>query len=871
MIFFANSSDRVYNGKELNLINEILFSDGVLNTKQSTQALWKTAGDFLIEATGSSMSITAKAGVGVITVNVDGSDERLIISESDPLVATVGDNAIYAVRNDTVVLRVNQALINADGLNEDGDNAVTLVVVAGNSATPLTDNEISVALSGDPYIKLANIAVPQNATEINQTNITDIRTIVKMSRAAKLASDAIRLYAVQFDPQNLEKGDIWFNETEGILKMYDGENAIALQNQAFDWGYYPPNGIDQKLDTTSAVVENVGGVGNQNKDFYQANDLLGSGSFTVMEAQVFKMPNVSNPFLRVKMGNPTYQAGISFQIYTANINNQPDTLIETALSLAPSEVPKNDYVNLYLDGSLYTPGQNYVLVLLSTTLGFINGAPSDFKSAEVQASTFTDPDGFLLGTRRSSLSSQTTNPLSLPWSGSPNPDINFVMSISEREELRFGKTDLTTNIHKISQAFVVKSKDMISFRVIKGEDVGSPSDDINIHLYESNENNEPIGNVLTSALITEAEWAVGDSGTDKDFNLAYDNLIVGKKYVVVIEVENYSDTDNYTMYFASSSQGMAKRWNTANGWVNLNGNLFFETITSPNRKIVVTNDQGEIPVILFNRDALLNLLPKAVYEQSILLSSLETLVGDGNQAFGSNNDGSVLYLYNGNNQASGRGLYRFEKDITTGKYIQTHRVNNPTLLLPNGDNGSIVVIGDYIYLFSNNGTNIVCARFLASDLTGETAMTVPTVANTSHITAWTNGVNVYIISAQSNTTARQWTLSGTTFTASATFTVSSDLSSANISSFYDGFSAYIAKRSGEDIFIYKLTNIDGTSYDTTTKKMSLNRLSDIVAGAIICSAGENAIYVGVQFYSWNELTADARIANVIKLIPISKP
>lgn len=107
-------------------------------------------------------------------------------------------------------------------------------------------------------------------------------------------------------------------------------------------------------------------------------------------------------------------------------------------------------------------------------------------------------------------------------------------------------------------------------------------------------------------------------------------------------------------------------------------------------------------------------------------------------------------------------MYRFGRDALTGQYYQTHSID-PTLGIPSGDGGAIINIGTYIYLFTNDGTNVVCSRFLAADLTGEQVMTVPTVAGASEVAAWTDGVNAYVVSEATDTTSRKWSVSGTTF------------------------------------------------------------------------------------------------------------
>lgn len=612
MIFFLNSTNRVYDDTELNKLPGILFSTGVFNTLKdanndpASQALWRVGGDFLVEPAGGSMNVTAKPGSATVLVSSNqGStteQQRVVIQEDNELTASVAANATLPVRADAVVLRVDQSIITDDDLNASGSNAVSLVVISGNSANPLSDLEITVALGGDPFIRLADLLVPQNATEITGSMVTDRRTLAKMARSVKMGSDVFRFFAVTEDPAELEQGDVWYNSTEGILKMYDGTNTISLQTQDFDWGYYPPGGVDQNVENADPIVENTGTSGVGSVGVYKTIDLGDTpGSFTLMAGELFEMPNIENPYIRLKMGNPLYPAGIDVEVWSVDGSDDPDSKLETVLSLSAGNVPKNDYVSFYLDGNLYTPGTKYLLVIRSNQTGFINsGNDSDFLNGAVLYSSFEDEDGYLLGRMQGSVASLTDTASSCSW-GSPTSNVHLVMSIAEREEYAFGETNATGNAFLLSQGFIPKSQDIIGFRVLKGASIGSPTSDITASLYRADESYQPTGDVITTATITATEWATGSSGAEKVFDVAYDQLIIGSKYVVVFDTTVHDNDNKPTMFFGTSQSGSAYIYNTSDGWTALNGNLFFGILTSAIKKIVVTDFQGLIDPALIPR------------------------------------------------------------------------------------------------------------------------------------------------------------------------------------------------------------------------------------------------------------------------------
>lgn len=600
MIFFLNSANRVYNDRELNKVPGILFGDGVFNTVAATLAAWRSGGDLLVEAAGGSMNITARPGSASVEVLSEGEAQRVIITEENQLSAAVAANVGLAQRNDAVVLRVLQSVITGDTLNVDGDNAVALTVISGSSATELTDSEISIALGGDPFVRLANILVPLSATEITPDMITDARSLVSMSKSVKLGSSVLRAIPMSEDPSDLQEGDIWFNSAEGILKMYRNGETVSLQTEDFDWGYYPPNGIDQNADQFEPIVENDGSEGQSQAQLYEVLNIVDSSGFTVMAGEVFEMPAINNPFIRLKMGNSAYPASIQVQVHTS-VSDEPDTLVETVLSLGADEVPNNGYIEMYLDGSLYTPGNEYVLSVMSTRIGFVNANPWDWYQAAVQISSYAADDvlkGFVSGFANS----MSSDPTAMTW-GSLSTGTHFVMSIGEREELEIGKTDSAGQVHRALQAFVAKSEDITGFRLIKGEDIGTPTGDLTASLYLADEDGNPSGSVLNTATLSEADFGALSAGEIAEFPVSYDQLVVGETYVVVVDTDDHSDDDNYTIFFGGTSTGKAKSWNTADGWESLGGDFFYSIRTSANRKIIVSNDQGLIPEALVPRVA----------------------------------------------------------------------------------------------------------------------------------------------------------------------------------------------------------------------------------------------------------------------------
>jgi len=260
-----------------------------------------------------------------------------------------------------------------------------------------------------------------------------------------------------------------------------------------------------------------------------------------------------------------------------------------------------------------------------------------------------------------------------------------------------------------------------------------------------------------------------------------------------------------------------------------------------------------------------------VFQQNIGTSVTETLDVNGYfKAAGSNADGSVLIAtFSGITDA----LYRFERDSLTGQYLQTHRVIiGASGQLRDSRHGSIVVIGNFAYLFSiPTSNNVFVFRYNLADLTSETTITVPTLVANAYVVVWTNGTDVYLISSSSSTTSRLWTLSGTTFTAGATAAITSPMGgiTLNFSTFWDGANAFIVGTSTSTDYpfiIRKLTSINASAFSETTRQYP--RFSDNERQFIACNVDSTRMYMGGISFNYDETGI---IGSQLRLVPITKP
>ena len=370
-----------------------------------------------------------------------------------------------------------------------------------------------------------------------------------------------------------------------------------------------------------------------------------------------------------------------------------------------------------------------------------------------------------------------------------------------------GESDSSTNKVKVAQSFDPAYSSMRGVELFKKTDVGTFAGTVTVSL-QADSSGEPSGTNLATKTITNAEWLVLTQGATFEvlFNTEYSSINTDNTYWIVVETSTQDDSNRINLGYnttgATYSGGALYYNNTTDGWTAFaTTDLYFKTIKGIKSKVVTTNSSGAIDSVFLTASS----LPIPAFQQTMPFG--QTCSQEA-RASGSNSDGSVTYLFcQGTND-----LFRFERDSITGTYMMSHRVA-ATQSINSNDWGSLVVIGDYVYLVTQNA-NIEVTRFDADDLTGEVDMTVPTVTSNSRTIAWTDATDMYLISGNSSTTSRRWSISGTTMTAEDTASVSSSLGSTEASTFFDGSKAYIYMPNADTI--YQLDSIDGTSTTSIT-------------------------------------------------------
>lgn len=189
----------------------------------------------------------------------------------------------------------------------------------------------------------------------------------------------------------------------------------------------------------------------------------------------------------------------------------------------------------------------------------------------------------------------------------------------------------------------------------------------------------------------------------------------------------------------------------------------------------------------------------------------------------SNPDGSILLTWYNTT------LTRYERDSLVGTYKQTHRVTTTLAQNSQSANSGLAILGNYIYLFADGGTNVSSYRHDLANLSNATAMTFGTVIPAAQSGSPNPEVfiqNGFIYVNETNTnTFHKLSVSGTAFTTVTTITPTANLRGDSGGYLTDSNGTlWAVKDNGVDIV--KATSADAASETITTINMDRQYLDN---------------------------------------------
>ena len=249
--FFINSDLANYGEEEFNYLQKFLLQQGILN---SQGADYNDFADLKVTQNGGgNMSVNVAVGVAVINTVRSGVTFKVFVSNQAIANLVVANNTSGSNRIDPVILKISRTTV-PDALMA---NVATLQVLTGLGVSAMTDNQIQTAIGADyDFIRLANLTVANNATQILTANIADTRIRCYTTDVAVPNPTIIKFRELSADPATPVEGEMWYNTTANILRYYNGTSTINIQASTYTGG----NGIDITAGVVTVKLPTNGGL-----------------------------------------------------------------------------------------------------------------------------------------------------------------------------------------------------------------------------------------------------------------------------------------------------------------------------------------------------------------------------------------------------------------------------------------------------------------------------------------------------------------------------------------------------------------------------------------------------------------------------------
>lgn len=369
---------------------------------------------------------------------------------------------------------------------------------------------------------------------------------------------------------------------------------------------------------------------------------------------------------------------------------------------------------------------------------------------------------------------------------------------TQNATVEFGMPNTSTNKNKIVQSFIPVKTKIRGVKLYKAANTGTFTGTVTVELFANSAGN-PTGSALASKTFTNVEYNALVVGEFETLFSAEYSMTTGSTYHLVISAST-ADGSNHPNLGTNSAGGYAngsvKYWNTTDGYVAVATiDLYFKTLQGENSQVVQTDSTGAIPLSMFD----ISKMPIPAYYQRAYKDSSTFYSGS------ATTDGSVFVIFNGSGGA--QELQRYKRDPLTGYYYKSHGV----AVTPGPTTSSTIIVGSYIYIFNDISDNVTGYRYNLADLTGEVALTLPTISSsldTWSLFSWTDGSHIFLVCGKASTTYYKMSISGTTLSTVTTGTCASNIfySVADYDNrfftMFDGTTVYFSRFHNDNILTF---------------------------------------------------------------------
>jgi hypothetical protein len=173
------SNQGSYSDSEFSKILTDIFSEGIFNTNSGN--------DFKVtESTPNDMSVDIDLGQCLVSYTKAGVTWKVVTKNTTSITKTINGNTSGSNRVDAVVVHLTQ-----DEPNALKNNVAEVLVIDGTGVSALADGAIDTEVGDQNWYRLADITVPNGASSITNSDISDTRSRFTVGPFEKVNTDSL--------------------------------------------------------------------------------------------------------------------------------------------------------------------------------------------------------------------------------------------------------------------------------------------------------------------------------------------------------------------------------------------------------------------------------------------------------------------------------------------------------------------------------------------------------------------------------------------------------------------------------------------------------------------------------------------------------
>lgn len=634
---FIDSTTAQYTAEEFSWLQKFFLQAGILGDSSGNLGLAVSQ-----KSSGANMSVDVAIGNALIDFTKNSTNWKVIGLNNAIVNVAIAANSSGSNRVDAIIMR---ASVTTEP-NSLKNNIITIKRVAGTGTSALSDGAISTAISGDAFIRLANVTVSNGASSIVNANIADTRIQCYTNEAIKLAPKTINFSILSSDPITPVEGQVWYNSTTHTLCFFNGTitQYLGLTTGVLTINDIYGDGISASQTNNNAIVGFglTDATGNNNKLYSSfpasktilssikikkgyptipvnatnnfatftfknslADALSKSGSLTGAGSVSFVNDIYNNATSSRRYGASGYgkdtgnlYAGITgnFTLQTRYTKNSSSNTTANACIAEIGSLGSSVGFGIWLNNTSSTSNGAAAKEIHLRINGTYNANNSSFNTGYVIPDNVTVDmkyvyNGSSISFYKKEIGIDQDWVLFKSFAWTTNPSSNTNISIGCRNE--------NTSDYVIGDIEYVAISNSATPNIFYGENTNS---DVVINIYADNAGAPNTSSSLATVTIPAIEWKALLENVDSEIILSSSiNTVNGNTYWIELSQTTPHDILYPILCYKNSNVAgySLKRKNTTDGIVSITGSLYIKALITNAGKLVNLNNYALIPSDLF--------------------------------------------------------------------------------------------------------------------------------------------------------------------------------------------------------------------------------------------------------------------------------